>query len=225
LLGGLGIPVLLDLVSRPFHARPLHTHTHAAVVTTALIYLVGVLLIFSLDYSMEIDRKAAIIGAATEVMNARTFGLPLGVFDAISRPSQWIVLLIMLIGASPAGTGGGLKTTTLYILVRDPFRLLRALPVTPAIAFAVLWLIIYSLVGFLTTLLLIWTYPQIQADRLLFLAASALSNCGTSQGPITLSQEGLFILSFAMLFGRFAPLALLCWIAKAEPGRVDVGPG
>lgn len=225
LIGGLGIPVLLDLLISPFHKRPIHSHTYAVLVSTAVIYVTSVLLIFGLDWSMEVDTKTAITSAATEAINGRTYGLPLGTFDAVSRPSQWIILILMLIGASPAGTGGGLKTTTAYLLLRDPIRLLRGRAITPALGFAILWLLIYCLAGFISTLLLIWTHPQVQSDRLLFLAASALSNCGTSQGPVLLGADGLYILSGTMVFGRFAPLLMLWWAAKAEPGRVDVAVG
>lgn len=225
LLGGLGIPVLLDVLISPFHNRPIHSHTYAVLASTAVIYLASVLLIFALDWSMEAEGKAAITGAAVEAINSRSYGLALGTFDAVSRPSQWIILLLMLIGASPAGTGGGLKTTTVYLLLRDPIRLLRGRTITPALGFAVVWLLIYFLAGFISTLLLIWTHPQVQSDRLLFLAASALSNCGSSQGPVLLGADGLYILSGTMLFGRFAPLLMLWWAARAEPGRVDVAVG
>lgn len=224
-IGGLGIPVLCDCFSGLFARRRVHAHTYAVLLMSATIYLVGMVLIAGLEYSSGYMGKSAALLGSVEALNSRSLGMPLGSFAMLSRPSQWVVLVLMLIGASPAGTGGGIKGTTLYVLVRDPVRLLFGRPISPALGLACLWLVAYLLVTFLATLILIWAYPQVQSDRLLFLIVSAITNTGTSQEPVTLTGDGLYILTAAMLFGRFAPLALLWTTAKLVKRDVDVMVG
>ncbi len=224
-LGGLSIPVLLDFISSLLLARRMHPHTFAVMLMSLLLYLVGMGLIVILEIYQGTEARMAVTLGTTEALNSRSLGMPLNAFTMLSRPSQWVVLLLMLIGAGSASTSGGLKCTTPYVLIRDSIRLLRGREMTRALAIAALWMLVYLLVIFGTTVLLILNYPQVQSDRLLFLAVSAVGNVGTSQEQITMIGSGLYILTFAMLFGRFAPLALLWWAANKIPGKVDVAVG
>jgi Trk-type K+ transport system membrane component len=224
-LGGLSVPVILDVVTCPFAPRAPHPHTFAVLCGSAILFIVSVGLIFMFEWLDSVETRTAIQLAATESMNTRTLGMPFTTFTLLARPAQWFALLLMLIGAAPAGTGGGLKLTTPLVLFRDSIRALRGMEVSPALGVAVLWMLAYLLVVFVTTVALVLIYPQVQSDRLLFLAVSAVGNVGSSQEPITLTGNGLFVLSFAMLFGRLAPLAVLWWMAYATPGEVDVAVG
>jgi Trk-type K+ transport system membrane component len=224
-LGGLSVPVILDLVTCPFAPRSPHPHTFAVLCGSAILFIVSVGLIFMFEWLDSVETRTAIQLAATESMNNRTLGMPFATFTLLSRPAQWIALLLMLIGAAPGGTAGGLKLTTPLVLVRDSIRALRGLEVSAALGVAALWTLAYLLVIFITTVLLVLIYPQVQSDRLLFLAASAVGNVGSSQEQITLTGNGLFVLSFAMLFGRLTPLAILWWMAYTTPGEVDVAVG
>ena len=77
------------------------------------------------------------------------------------------------------------------------------------------------LAGFL---LLVWTVPDLPADRSLFLAVSAVSNVGLSHDPIGITGPGLYVLSTLMLAGRVAPLLVLWWMVKVAPdAEVAVG--
>jgi trk system potassium uptake protein TrkH len=245
-IGGLGIPVILDLASSLLHWRAIQPHTGAVLLMTSLIFVVGSSLMVISEWSnipeaetvptspaqvqeesqrVNQARRDGIVNAAVEAIDSRTFGLPTSILGTLSRPAQWWALLLMLIGASTAGTGGGIKSTTPYVLARDSTRILMGRPINRGLAFAVIWVVVYLLAVLITTILLIDNYPQVQSDRLLFLAVSAIGNVGASQEPITLAGPSIHVLTLAMLFGRFAPMALLWWAATQSPGEMDVAVG
>ena len=170
-------------------------------------------------------RRQAVVDASVETIDSRSLGIPINTFTTLSRPAQWCTLLLMLIGASTAGSAGGIKTTTVYVLARDSSRLLMRRQIGPALGYAAIWIIIYLLAILTTTVFLIQLYPQVQSDRLLFLAVSAVGNVGASQEPITLGGPNIHVLTLAMLFGRFAPMALLWWAATRSAGEMDVAVG
>ena len=65
-----------------------------------------------------------------------------------------------------------------------------------------------------TTIALLGCEVELTSDRALFIAVSAVSNVGTSHEPLSMVGPGLYILSAAMVFGRFLPLAILWWTAQ-----------
>lgn len=236
-LGGLSIPVLLDLMRSTDSEHVLHQHTRTVLTTTAALYVLGVLFIagpeifqIHLDWEgmtggptdptfME-EARPVIVRASVSTLNSRTLGMPFGAFQELSFSSQWIVLLLMLLGGSPASTASGIKIITLYILIRDSVNILRGKQVSRVFGIAGLWTIGYLGAVFVTTVLLIYSAPQVPADRMLFLAASAVGNVGTSHSPVSLTELGMYVASGAMLFGRFAPIVIMLWAAEyLSPGR------
>ncbi|WP_332700143.1 potassium transporter TrkG, partial [Halalkalibacter lacteus] len=66
----------------------------------------------------------ALVGASTTSLNARTAGMNILPVYGFPRAMAFFTVLLMAVGASPGGTGGGLKTTTLWELFRAPRRVL-----------------------------------------------------------------------------------------------------
>jgi Trk-type K+ transport system membrane component len=87
-----------------------------------------------------------------------------------------------------------------------------------ATGIAALWLGIYMAALMIGVILLVQVQSQIPADRLLFLAVSALSNVGLSHDPVSITGPGLLVLSALMLIGRLVPLAILWWVARTTAG-------
>ena len=75
----------------------------------------------------------------------------------------------------------------------------------------------YAAIVFVILLTLLASLPEMAADRLAFLAASAVANCGLSHEPVVLTGAGLWISVMAMLIGRAAPLAMVWWMCRAIP--------
>ena len=207
-LGGLGLPVIMELFDWLRLRRPVSLHTRAVLAMTATVYLIGFLLLLNWPMNRDVVRDSS-----TTSLNARTLGWPVESPATWPRAAVWVVMLLMAVGASPAGTGGGLKTTTVYELARGAYRSLGARPVSRIFGFAMVWLGTYALLVLATTTVLVSTEPQLGADQILFTAISAASNVGISYAPISITGDGLYMLSISMMLGRLLPLAILWWAA------------
>ncbi|HZL37525.1 MAG TPA: hypothetical protein VFC78_19560 [Tepidisphaeraceae bacterium] len=217
ILGGLGLPVLMELYDLIVGARRLSRHSRMVLALAAGVYLAATYALFiSLlpGAATWAGRRWALGAASTAAVNARTAGLPFEFLRAFPGPAQWLVVLLMMIGASPAGTGSGLKATTCYHLFAGIRDALRGRPVRRTFGIAAVWMGGYVLAAGAGFLALTATQPQMPADRLIFLTISAISNVGLSHDPISIVGPGLFLLAALMLFGRLAPLAVLWWMVR-----------
>jgi trk system potassium uptake protein TrkH len=219
--GALGVPVLMEAFERVTGGRRLSPHSGTVLVLAAGAYLAGFALLALLhgvspaQHAGAGDWRHTLALASTFSIDARTAGLPFELAGAFTRPAQWALIALMIVGGSPGGTAGGVKTTTLYHLatgVRDNLRG-RALP--RAFGIAGCWVAMYGAIVAVGFLLLLGSEAGDTPDRLLFLAVSAASNVGLSHDPVSITGNGLFTLSALMLAGRLAPLAVLWWMASA----------
>jgi trk system potassium uptake protein len=206
-LGGLGVPVLLEVWHRlTGRCRCLSRYSVVVLTLTAAIYLIGVILPTAL-----LQTREAAIDASLATLNARTAGFAFYSADAYARHAQWLILLLMVIGSAPGGTAGGLKVTTLAEIAQGTRRALRGIPVGRVFGIAVVWLTMYALIVAAGQIMLLITEPQIPADRMLFEVVSAMSNVGLSFGPVSLVGPGMYALCLIMLLGRVLPLLILIW--------------
>ncbi len=107
--GGLGFYVIHEIAEkRSFRACSLHTKI--VLTMTAALLLLGTLLLRSTE-------RITWLGAFFHSTSARTAGFatyPLGTF---TNAGLLALIVLMFIGASPGSTGGGIKTTTFYVLL------------------------------------------------------------------------------------------------------------
>jgi Trk-type K+ transport system membrane component len=157
-------------------------------------------------------------------LNARGAGFPFEYASAYPRAMQWLLMLLMAIGASTAGTGGGLKANSLVVIGRGATAALRGGRVPRAVGVAAVWVTVYFGVVLVGLLLLLWRAADVAADRLLFLTISAASNVGLAHDPVSITGPGLYTLCAVMLAGRLAPILILWWMA-ATTRDADVAVG
>jgi trk system potassium uptake protein TrkH len=134
------------------------------------------------------------------------------------------VLVLMFIGASPAGTGGGLKTTTLYELGRGARAALLGRSPGRILGIALVWLCAYTIIILVTMAILLALESALAGDRALFIAVSAAANVGLSADPISITGNGLYALAATMLLGRVLPWVVLWWAALTTP-EADIAVG
>jgi hypothetical protein len=64
----------------------------------------------------------------------------------------------------------------------------------------------------------------LDADRLLFIAVSAASNCGLAHDRVGIVGSGMYVLSLTMLLGRILPIVILWWVVRhADETDVAIG--
>jgi trk system potassium uptake protein TrkH len=121
ILGGIGFPVMSDVLEHRGFSR-LRLHTKLVLVTTAFLLIAGTVLIEFLEADNAKTLAALTPGNAWlasffQSMSTRTAGF--NTIDLVQLRSSTLLVMIvlMVIGASPASTGGGIKTTTFALLV------------------------------------------------------------------------------------------------------------
>jgi trk system potassium uptake protein TrkH len=123
-IGGLGFPVVLELAGfvRPKRRRRqmMSLHTKIVLLVTAGLFLVGTVSVFLLESKhalagLPLDER--ITAAAFQALTPRTAGFNTLPTDHLLSSTLFIIILLMIVGGSPGSTAGGIKTTTLGVLL------------------------------------------------------------------------------------------------------------
>ena len=139
-LGGIGFPVLLDLLSFELQSLPfvrrlrstlrggpedrppsrLSLHTKLALAATALL-IVGGAALFHISEAKGVlaaqSPPEQVMTSLFQSVTTRTAGFNTVDIAALKDPTLLLFIVLMLIGASPVSTGGGMKTTTAAVLL------------------------------------------------------------------------------------------------------------
>jgi len=104
--GGLGFYVVYDIYMHVKVKTSFRVHTKVVLLTTAVLILIGVLglLIFE-------SGKIALVDAFFQSITPRTAGFNTVDLTTLSSASKFLIIFLMIIGASPASTGGGIKNS------------------------------------------------------------------------------------------------------------------
>ncbi|NPV14488.1 hypothetical protein HPY86_06115 [candidate division WOR-3 bacterium] len=234
LAGSLGFFVIFDFYQWCHRSgassapHRLSTHSKLALTTTGILILSGTLFILFADWQPpQLTIVERVLTASFQSISAATTtGFNTVDIGGMTSTSLFLLLLLMFIGASPGGTGGGIKTTTFSVLFlslsahlrnrKSPVvfqRRINSQTVSTAAAIATAFL----LWGAVTVLILTSTEMQSSSRlpqsvnflALLFETISALGTVGLSTGiTAQLSVLGKLLLIFTMFFGRVGPFAL-----------------
>lgn len=228
-LGGLGLPVLMELYDALWGLRSVSNHTRCVVRSASVVYLLAFIVLLLLQWPDEAANtwapwRQAIASGSVEALNTRSAGMHFEMIGVLPRAAQWMLMVLMAVGAGSAGTGGGIKLTTFVQLWRGMRSSLRGGPVARESGIAFVWVAVYAamvLTGLLTLLAL---NSEIAADQMLFIAVSAISNVGLSHNPIAVVGATMNMLTVLMMLGRLAPLGILWWMAETTH-NADIGVG
>lgn len=246
ILGGLGFLVLRELMGRYRRRRArrpprLSLHSRLVLVTSAVLLLLGWVAIFLLEAGNG-SFAATGFGEALWIslfqsVTTRTAGFNTIDLNAFSVPTLFLMIVLMFIGASPGSTGGGVKTTSLAVLVAvlysrlKGFRVVsiwqRTLSAETVEKTLTLFLLAALWTGLMTFLLLSFEVmgvsPQEVRHGVLldywFEVVSAFATAGLSLG-ITgkLSVAGKLLVTMVMFVGRVG-LLTFAFVVVRQAGR------
>jgi trk system potassium uptake protein TrkH len=242
-LGGIGFIVLrqvtLWLVARVRGGRvPLFLHSRVVLLANMALWVLGAGVFFGLERNGALSGSnsgPAVLGAVFQSISARTAGFSTLDFADLREPTLLVLMFFMLIGASPGSCGGGLKVTTVSVLLAtivarlrgtDSVALLRrsVSPQTVQRSFLLISLAVLFLAVIVMGLLIAEERPaQLErADRLTVIAFEAVSAFGTvgfSTGLTpSLSTLGKLLIISAMFVGRLGPLVVALAILPRRRG-------
>lgn len=233
-MGAVGFPVLLNVARRWRTPRNWTLHTKLTLTTYGILTLGAGLLIpfFERNNPATFGALAAherILQGIVHSVTSRSSGLaPIDV-SAMNETTWLLQDALMFVGGGSASTAGGLKVTTLAVLVlaivaeargdRDVEAFGRRIPyqsVRLAVAVAFLGA---TLVGISTLLLLHFT--DFGLARVLYESISAFATCGLSTGITTsLPPEAKYVLTALMYMGRVGMITLAAALAVRSNKRM-----
>ena len=243
LLGGLGFIVLKEtrtILLKPKSFARFTLHTKIVFVMTAGLTVVGAFFIFFGEFLGALDgytlfEKIQI--SLFQSITLRTAGFNTIPLTNLNSFTIYGISLIMFIGASPGSTGGGIKTTTLAILLQsikstifgvkeiDLYdRSIHSSTVVKATALTFISIILMS--AFILVMMKI--EPEHSFLSIFFEVISAGGTVGLTLGLTPyLSVAGKLIISFVMFVGRVGPITLLLAIAQQKQvrGKIDYPVG
>lgn len=128
IFGGLGFTVFIDIY-RKIRFKNLSLHSKVVISFTAILLLVGTLAFFLIEHNsaaMEgLSLKGKVLSSFFMSVTARTAGFNTIDIGKMQEGSVIVTIMLMFIGASPASTGGGIKTTTFGVLLSSTISVLR----------------------------------------------------------------------------------------------------
>jgi trk system potassium uptake protein TrkH len=239
-LGGLGFPVIMELVrtggrrllrmvrkKTPMPPR-LSLTTRVVVATTLLLIAVGTVAVLLLEFTNalapagEAMTGGRVLAALFASVNTRTSGFNTVDLAVLKDATLMIMCVLMFIGGSPASTAGGIKTTTAAVVFatlraelrgREPElggRAIAADALRKAIAVSAM-----SLAVVLTVILLLTLTEDQKFIHLAFEAVSAFATVGLTAGVTgSLSLAGKLIITATMFIGRVGPFTIALAVGR-----------
>lgn len=241
ILGGLGYIVWWDVLRVVKSRSPknrkifrhLTLHSKIAITVTAGLILAGAILIFIFEYANpltigEMDLFDKIQVSFFQSVTTRTAGFASVPQENLTNASAAVSVILMLIGGSPVGTAGGMKTVTITVLICAAFATIRNKnsatlfgrcisddSVKKAVAVVVMFLTICA-----SSTVLILATSNASAIDAVYETVSATATVGLSRNfTATLNTFGKLIIIITMYFGRVGPISLAVALGRKNESQ------
>jgi len=227
IVGGLGFPVIMQVLKHAPNPRRFSMHTWLVLVGTVALLTLGTVAIAVLEWANPASLGAhptgvRILQAFFHSVQTRTTGfnaLDIGTFN----PETLLVMdVLMFIGAGPAGTAGGIKITTFGVLAAiiiaevrgDPTVTLFGKRLSRAVHREAITIALLSVGLCFVATLAIMHLTDIDHDRVLFEVISAFGTVGLSTGiTASVGTPSQLILILLMFIGRVGPITVATTLA------------
>lgn len=218
--GGLGFLVIREIWIKHSWKR-FTLHAKVVILTSVLLLAAGTLL-------LKMTEHITWLGAFFQSTSARTAGFSTYPIGKFTNAGLFVLVILMFLGASPGSTGGGIKTTTAFVLAKSMYstatnkycsafkRRIPTVVITQAFVIAILAAVVVCVQTFLMCL----AEPGYSFIQLLFETVSAFGTVGLSTGITShLGEWAKLILVVTMFIGRLGPLTIATiWSFKPRAG-------
>ena len=230
--GGIGFLVIWELLEKKCRWKKLSMHAKIVLSVSGVLIVVGTVLI-------KATENVSWMGAVFNSISARTAGFSTYSLAGFSKSGLLVIMILMFIGSSPGSTGGGIKTTTFFVLLQgirssatntSEKAFHYSIPKDAYKKASVIALIAASVIIVGTYLMGIFE-PDVDSFVVFFEVTSAYGTVGLSTGITPgLSVPSKLLSIIIMYIGRLGPwtVATLWHFSKGErvsfpEGNISIG--
>ena len=217
LIGGLSFSTWADIKEYKFNLHRYHMQSKIILLMTAILVVFPAIYFFFVDFA-GMPLGSRILASFFQSVTPRTAGFNTVDLTKMSESSIFLQIILMLIGAAPGSTGGGMKITTFFVLVTTSMAIFRnrsrtesfgrTIPETIVRNSATILMLYISLcIGAAMVISVIENVPMVTA---MYETASAIATVGLTLGITRdLTIVSRIILIFLMFAGRIGGLTLI----------------
>lgn len=216
-IGGIGFLTWDDICNNKFKIKKYSMQSKIILLTSLILILLPAIYFFIFDYS-DYSIGNRLLASLFQSVTTRTAGFNTTDLTKLTRPSQAIMIFLMLVGGSPGSTAGGLKTTTMAVLILNAFacfkrkenvcafgRRIDDSVIKNASTIVMMYITLFFIGG-----VSICTIEKLPLVASLFETASAIGTVGLTLGITPkLSLASQIILIILMYLGRVGGLTLI----------------
>ncbi len=232
IIGGLGFPVIMELVRRT-RPRRWSLHTRMTLLMTAILLVGGAVFMTLSEWDNsatigDLDAGHKALAGWFHAVMPRTAGFNAWDYASITQETFLGTILLMFIGGGSAGTAGGLKVTTFILLFFVIVAEVRGEPqvsafdrrIEPRVIRQALTIALLGVAAVVGSTMLLTELTDIPLPQVLFEATSAFSTVGLSTGITPGMKPSAQVVLIALMFlGRLGPITLVSALALRERTR------
>lgn len=228
IIGGLGFTVWIEIYNFK-SIKNLSLHSKMVILVTTVLVLGGTILMFIFEHNnpntlanMDIGDK--VLNSFFAAVTPRTAGFNSISTSGMTNAGNLLTIILMFIGGSPGSTAGGIKTTTIGVLVITVISVIRGREDAEAFkkrfskeliykAFTLFFIGGVLVMG--STMLLSYTEKGASFLSVLYETASAFGTAGLTVGLTQqLTEVGKVLIMIMMYLGRVGPLTVVLSLMK-----------
>ena len=217
IVGGLGFSLWEDIRKKKLNLKKYTLQSKLVICMTINLIITPAIIFYFLDFS-KLQGSERIFAAVFQSVTTRTAGFNTVNLNEMSEVGKAIMIILMLIGGGPGSTAGGMKVTTIFVLVISTIAIYRkqneaqvfnrrieVTYVRYAITIFILYITLFLIAGFIICVL-----EKTTLLDALFETASAIGTVGLTLGVTTkLSAISKMIIILLMFFGRAGGLTFI----------------
>lgn len=223
ILGGIGFGVI-DSIIKSVRTKKykLNLTAKVAIMMSCFLTITGMILFFVLEYTnngtignMSLPEK--IMASFFQSVTTRTAGFNTVPMGNLRSSSIFLFCILMFIGASPGSTGGGIKTTTIGVLIVYVISIVKNRQHTTLFNRRIDWevmnkaiaILIISIMYIATVIMIMLAVENFSSEAVIFEVVSAFGTVGLSVGITPeLSVISKILIICTMFLGRLGPMTL-----------------
>ena len=229
LVGGIGFIVWDDVVRNKWHFRKYLLHSKIVIITTLILTAGGTILFLITENQAsfaDMSLPEKVLGALFSSVTPRTAGFNTVDTGALSNAGKLITMVMMFIGGSPGSTAGGVKTTSVVVLLfyagamilnREDINLFGRRLTEEVVKKANAVVIINLSLALIAAVIIMTLQPLLNFEDVAFEVLSAIGTAGMTTGVTrSLNAMSRIVLIILMYCGRLGSLSFALIFAQKK---------